>query len=178
MVAGLLLGIGFFTIMSAAMQPRRTTPVYDPPVLAGQQLWGACAGGFYARHGDTIVLTSTGHCTSEGTVAYDPDGTTVRGVFGPAARDASCPYPVHTCASSDLNYLVVAPDRIPWGHLNVVDWARPATGSSRRARGRSPAPTSRSVTGSRSTAATSTAAERWLRRARTSTPRPRTGPSS
>ena len=29
--------------------------------------------------------------------------------------------PGHTCASSDLNYLVVAVDRIPWGHLNVVD---------------------------------------------------------
>ena len=27
----------------------------------------------------------------------------------------------HTCAASDINYLVVAPDRIPWGHLNVVD---------------------------------------------------------
>jgi hypothetical protein len=120
-LAGLLLGMGCFWIASAAMQPRRTTPVYDPPVLAGQQLWGACAGGFYARHGDTIVLTSTGHCTSEGTVAYEPDGTTVRGVFGPAARDASCPYPGHTCAASDLNYLVVATDRIPWGHLNVVD---------------------------------------------------------
>ena len=120
-LAGLLLGIGSFSIVSAAMQPRRTTQVYDPPVLAGQQLWGACAGGFYARHGDTIVLTSTGHCTSEGTVAYDPDGTTVRGVFGPAARNAWCPYPGHTCAASDLNYLVVAPERIPWGHLNVVD---------------------------------------------------------
>jgi len=120
-LAGLLLGIGSFSIVSAVMQPRRTTPVYGPPVLAGQQLWGACAGGFYARHGTTIVLTSTGHCTSEGIVAYDPDGTTVRGVFGPAARDASCAYPGHTCAASDLNYLVVAVDRIPWGHLNVVD---------------------------------------------------------
>ena len=29
--------------------------------------------------------------------------------------------PEHTCAASDINYLVVAPDRIPWGHLNVVD---------------------------------------------------------
>jgi hypothetical protein len=120
-LVGLLLGIGTFSIVSAAMQPRRTTEVYDPPVLAGQQLWGACAGGFYARRGDMIVLTSTGHCTSEGTVAYDPDGATIRGVFGPAARDAACPYPGHRCASSDLNYLVVAPGRIPWGHLNVVD---------------------------------------------------------
>ncbi len=116
----LLLVTGALAV-AQAMQPKRTTPVYDPPVLAGQQLWGACSGGFYARRGDTIVLTSTGHCTSEGTVAYDPDGVTVRGVFGPAARDASCPYPGHTCAASDINYLVVAEDRIPWGHLNVVD---------------------------------------------------------
>jgi hypothetical protein len=120
-MAGLLLGIGTFSIVSAVIQPRRTAPVFDPPVLAGQHLWGYCSGGFYARRGDTIVLTSTGHCTSEGAVAYDPDGTTVRGIFGPAARDALCPYPGHTCASSDINYLVVAQDRIPWGHLNVVD---------------------------------------------------------
>ena len=120
-VAGLLLGIGIYSIVGALTQPRRTTPVYDPPVLAGQHLWGYCSGGFYARLGDTIVLTSTGHCAGEGTVAHDPDGTGVRGVFGPPARDASCPYPDHTCAASDMNYLVVAADRIPWGHLNVVD---------------------------------------------------------
>ena len=119
-LVGLLLVTGVLAV-GRVMEPRRTTPVYDPPVLAGQQLWGACAGGFYARRGETIVLTSTGHCTTEGTVAYDPDGTTVRGVFGPAARNASCPYPGHTCAASDINYLVVAKDRIPWGHLNVVD---------------------------------------------------------
>lgn len=119
-LVGLILVTGSL-VAARVLQPQRTTPIYDPPVLAGQQLWGACAGGFYARQGDTIVLTSTGHCTSEGTVAYDPDGTTVRGVFGPAAQDASCPYPGHTCASSDINYLVVAVDRIPWGHLNVVD---------------------------------------------------------
>lgn len=107
--------------VAKATQPHRTTPVYEPPVLAGQQLWRACAGGFYARRVDTIVLTSTGHCTTEGTIAYDPDGATVRGVFGPAAGDATCIYPDHTCAASDLNYLVVATDRIPWGHLNVVD---------------------------------------------------------
>ncbi len=120
-LAGLLLGAACYVAAREVMQPRRTTALYSPPVLAGQQLWGYCAGGFYARHGDTIVLTSTGHCTTEGTVAYDPDGTTVRGVFGPAARDASCPYAGHRCASSDLNYLIVAIDRIPWGYLNVVD---------------------------------------------------------
>jgi hypothetical protein len=120
-LAGLALGYGTYTGASILLTPRRTTPVYDPPVLAGQPLWGYCSGGVYARLGDTIVLTSTGHCTSEGTVATDPDGTGVRGVFGPAARDATCPYPGHTCAASDLNYLVVADDRIPWGHLNEID---------------------------------------------------------
>ena len=119
--------------------------MYDPPVLAGQQLWGCCAGGFYARHGDTIVLTSTGHCTTEGTVAYDPDGTTVRGVFGPAARDATCPYPGHTCAASDLNYLVVArgphpvgaPERRRPGHGRLPDHpARHAAARLRRHRDR------------------------------------------
>ncbi len=120
-VAGLVLGVGIYSVVGAATQPRRTTAVYDPPVVAGQQLWGYCAGGFYARHGQTIVLTSTGHCTTEGTVANDPDGVGVRGVFGPRAQDATCPYPGHKCAASDLNYLVVASDRIPWGHLNVVD---------------------------------------------------------
>jgi hypothetical protein len=114
--------VGALSIERAIGRPQRTTAVYDPPVLAGQQLWGACAGGFYARLDETIVLTSTGHCTNEGTTAYDDDGITVRGVFGPAARDATCPYEGHTCASSDINYLVVAQDRIPWGHLNVVDF--------------------------------------------------------
>ncbi len=115
-LVGLLVALG-----ALVSQPRRTTPVHDPPVLAGQHLWGLCAGGFYARRGDTIVLTSSGHCTTEGTVAYEPDLVTVRGVFGPAARDETCPYPDHTCAASDMNYLVVAADRIPWGHLNLVD---------------------------------------------------------
>ena len=104
--------------------PRTSTAratVYDPPVLAGQPLWHACSAGFYARRGDTIVLTSTGHCTAEGTIATDPDGTGVRGVFGPAARAATCDRPGKTCAASDMNYLVVAEDRIPWGRLNLVD---------------------------------------------------------
>ena len=122
LVVGLVVLIGVFAIERTVSPRPRTTQVYDPPVLAGQQLWGACAGGFYARLGATIVLTSTGHCTTEGTVAYDPDGMTVRGVFGPAAQDATCPHEGHTCASSDINYLVVAEDRIPWGHLNVLDF--------------------------------------------------------
>lgn len=121
-LAGVVVAMLVILVGRGALQPRRTTTLYDPPVLAGQQLWGYCAGGFYARYGDTIVLTSSGHCATEGTVAYGPDDITVRGVFGPAARDATCPYEGHQCASSDINYLVVAPDRIPWGHLNVVDF--------------------------------------------------------
>ena len=128
-LVGVLLGLVVAIVVNAApglealglFRPARTTPVYDPPVLAGQHLWGACSGGFYARTVDTIVLTSTGHCASEGTVAYEPDGTTVRGVFGPAARDASCDVAGKTCAASDINYLVVAENRIPWGRLNMID---------------------------------------------------------
>jgi hypothetical protein len=123
-LAGVALGVGAYAGWQAVVRataPHRTTAVYDPPVLAGQPLWGYCSGGVYARLADTVVLTSTGHCTSEGTVATDPDGVGIRGVFGPAARDASCPFAGHVCASSDINYLVVARDRIPWGHLNLVD---------------------------------------------------------
>jgi hypothetical protein len=120
-LVGLLLAVGTASVVSAVATPHRTTPVYDPPVLAGQEIWGACAGGFYARLGTTIVLTSSGHCTDPDTVAYDPAGTTKRGVFSSPARDATCPYPGHTCAASDMDYLVVAQDQIPWGHLNLVD---------------------------------------------------------
>jgi hypothetical protein len=120
-LAGLLGGIISFSVWTTVTTPHRTTPFYDPPVLAGQQVWGFCAGGFYARHGDTVVLTSSGHCTGAGVVAYEPDGVTVRGTFSAPAHDPSCPYAGHACAASDMNYLVVAPDRIPWGHLNVVD---------------------------------------------------------
>ncbi len=55
-----------------------------------------------------------------GTTATSPDGT-VQGIFGPTAQDATCAYPDHTCQASDMNYLIVAPDRIPWGHLNEID---------------------------------------------------------
>jgi hypothetical protein len=120
-LAGIAVVLGIAALADTIGRPQRTTPVYDPPVLAGQQLWGACAGGFYARRGDTVVLTSSGHCATEGAIAYDPDGTTVRGVFGPATRAPSCPHPDHTCKASDMNELVVADDQIPWGNLNVVD---------------------------------------------------------
>lgn len=121
-VAGAIaaVAIGGIVVLGRA-QPGRTAPAYEPPVVAGRHLWAACSGGFHARLGDTVVVTSSGHCAAEGTVAYEPDGVTVRGTFGPPARDATCPYPDHECAASDMNYLVIAPDRIPWGHLNEVD---------------------------------------------------------
>lgn len=114
-LVGVLLGIGLFWSVSTITTPRRTTPLYDPPVLAGQQIPGYCSGGVYARHGDSIVLTSSPHCGNEGTVEGD------QGVAGPRAQDATCPYAGHTCHASDMNYIVVARDRIPWGHLNVID---------------------------------------------------------
>lgn len=114
-----VVGVGI--VVQQAPAPRRSTAIYEPPVLAGRHLWAACSGGFHARLGDTVVVTSSGHCAAEGTVAYEPDGVTVRGTFGPAARAETCPYPGHECAASDMNYLVIAPDRIPWGHLNEVD---------------------------------------------------------
>ena len=109
-------------VVSRAGLPRGSTPAGDRPVLAGRQLWGSCAAGFYARRDQTIVLTSSAHCASEGLVATDPDGHGVRGVFGPAAVLDPCPHAsTHTCRPSDINVLVVAPDRIPWGRLDTVD---------------------------------------------------------
>ena len=120
-VIGALTGAALLWLAQPYLDLPRTTPVHDPPVLAGQALWAACSGGVYARQGETIVLTSSGHCATQGTLATDPDGSGVRGVFGPPARSATCPHPDHTCSPSDMNYLVVAPDRIPWGHLNQLD---------------------------------------------------------
>jgi hypothetical protein len=111
--------MGLAVVANLSMTP--SAPVGSPPVVAGRQLWASCAAGFYARDGDTIVLTSSAHCAAEGATAYAPDGRTVRGVFGPAAVLDPCPHERHTCRPADMNYLVVAPDQVPWGRLNVVD---------------------------------------------------------
>lgn len=42
-------------------------------------------------------------------------------VVGPTAQDPICPHARHTCHASDMNYLVLAPDHVPWGRLNVID---------------------------------------------------------
>src|SRR3712207_8725989 len=60
-------------------RPPRST--LFPYTTLFRSLWGSCAGGFFARRGDTVVVTSSAHCAAEGTTAYEPDGRTVRGVF-------------------------------------------------------------------------------------------------
>jgi hypothetical protein len=95
----------------------RTTPVYDPPVLAGQMV--SCTAGFYARRGDTIVLTISDHCYDRANPPRDAAGRLI-GTYGADARRADCP-PGRTCAGSDIVELILEPDHIPWGHLNLVD---------------------------------------------------------
>jgi hypothetical protein len=97
----------------------RTTTRFDPPVWAGQWVPNACSGGFYARQGATIVLTIVGHCATPGATLRDGDGVAL-GVFGPLARLDDCPAG-RLCAPSDFLTLALAPEWIPWGHLNVVD---------------------------------------------------------
>jgi hypothetical protein len=100
-------------------QTARATVRFDPPVWAGQNVPGACSGGFYARHGSTIVLTIVAHCAVPGVTLRGLDGRAI-GVFGPRAELTDCPTG-RFCAPSDFLALALAADRIPWGHLNVVD---------------------------------------------------------
>jgi hypothetical protein len=97
----------------------RTTPRFDPPVWAGQNVTSACSGGFYARHEQTVVLTLSAHCATPGVTLRDGDGRLI-GVLGPRAELADCPNG-RFCAPSDFLTLALAPDRIPWGHLDLVD---------------------------------------------------------
>ena len=122
MAVGALLALTVMVavVASPSLGPRAPS-AGDPPVQAGRQLWGSCAGGFYARQGQRIVVTSSAHCATEGTTAIEPGGGLVLGVFGPGAVLEGCPHDGHTCRPSDVNYLVVAPDRIPWGRLDRVD---------------------------------------------------------
>jgi hypothetical protein len=96
----------------------RTTAEFDPPVWAGQDVPGACSGGFYARTDATIVLTIVAHCAEPGNTLRDGRGFI--GVFGPRAELSDCPEG-RFCAPSDILAMALAADRIPWGHLNLVD---------------------------------------------------------
>jgi hypothetical protein len=109
-------------VMRERAETTRTTARFDPPVWAGQNVPGRCAtGGFYARDEQTIVLTIAAHCADAipGTALRDPDGRLI-GIFGPVAELPDCPAG-RFCAPSDFLSLALAPDRIPWGHLNLVD---------------------------------------------------------
>ena len=100
-------------------QTARTTARFDPPVMAGQNFIIGCAGGFYARHETTIVLVISAHCFNPGDTLHDAEGQAI-GVLGPRAQLTDCPED-RFCAPSDIQTLALAPDRIPWGHLNMVD---------------------------------------------------------
>jgi hypothetical protein len=97
----------------------RTTARFEPPVWAGQNFIAPCAGGFYARQAFTIVLVISAHCLNPGDTLRDADGKLI-GVLGPRAELPDCPEG-RFCAPSDILTLALAPDRIPWGHLNMVD---------------------------------------------------------
>jgi hypothetical protein len=100
----------------------RTTPEFDPPVWAGQNVPVPCAtGGFYARDQQAVVITIAAHCfvALPGSTWHDLDGRLI-GTFGPAMEEPDCPTGRY-CAAADFIALELAPDRIPWGHLNLVD---------------------------------------------------------
>ena len=102
--AAAVLGVRFLT------QTGPGTSVDEPPVSAGQQLWGTCAGGFYARPGEQIVDV-------ERALRHRGDGGAQRRRrgsrrFGPSLGTRG-PVEGHRCAPSDMNYLVVAGDQVP-----------------------------------------------------------------
>lgn len=124
-VAGIVIAAAAYRavgVIRDLAETTRTTARFDPPVLAGQNVPGGCAtGGFYARDDQTIILTIAAHCADAmpGATLRDPDGRLV-GIFGRAAELSDCPAG-RFCAPSDITSLALAPDRIAWGHLNLVD---------------------------------------------------------
>jgi hypothetical protein len=118
-VALALVGALGAVVLRDRAETARTTTRYDPPVWAGQNVPGACSGGFYARDGDAIVITIVGHCALPGTTLRAADGSPI-GVFGPLASIDDCPVG-RSCFASDFLALELAPAWIPWGHLDQVD---------------------------------------------------------
>jgi hypothetical protein len=121
LLAVVVASVGYWVVgvMRDRAEIARTTARFDPPVWAGQNVPGACSGGFYARRGSTIVLTIVAHCAEPGNTLRDALGRTI-GVFGPRAELADCPTG-RFCAPSDILAMDLGRDYIPWGHLNLVD---------------------------------------------------------
>lgn len=123
-MAGLLVAAAAALAVMALLdraQTARSEPRFDPPVWAGQNVPGCGTGGFYARDQEQIILTVAPHCfhSKPGTSMFDTDGRLV-GVFGALAELPDCPAD-RFCAPADIVSLAIAPDRVPWGHLNMVD---------------------------------------------------------
>lgn len=88
------------SVMRDRAETTRTTARFDPPVWAGQNVPGACSGGFYARDRQTIVLTIVAHCATPGATLRGSDGRLV-GIFGRAAELSNCPAG-RFCSPSEL----------------------------------------------------------------------------
>lgn len=104
-------------------QQRRQAPVYDPPVLAGQVVSPGCSGGVYARTAEgVLVITTTGHCSNAGDPKSMPDGGPFVGYASAPSNWATCDRPgKNRCTASDMAYVTLVPEMIPWGHLNEID---------------------------------------------------------
>ena len=66
---GIVIGIGGVWVAATIRdrnQTARTTARFDPPVWAGQNVPGACSGGFYARRDKTIVLMMIAELQADG----------------------------------------------------------------------------------------------------------------
>ncbi len=121
LAAIVLATVGYWAVgaIEERNQTARTTARFDPPIMAGQNFIIGCAGGFYARHESTIVLLISAHCFNPGDTLRDAGGRAI-GVIGPRAELTDCPEG-RFCAPTDIQTLALAPDRIPWGRLNMVD---------------------------------------------------------
>jgi hypothetical protein len=119
-LVGVLVAIG--RAWQIAQSTSRSTPVYAPPVLAGQGLGYGCSGGVYAKTaGGAIVLTTTGHCLTEGMTALRADGTPI-GTASAWSNWATCAKPgKNRCTASDMAYVTLLPEVIAWGHLDQID---------------------------------------------------------
>ena len=105
------------------LRRERTTPVYDPPVLAGQVASPGCSGVVYAltANGD-IVITTTGHCSNEGDPKQMPDNGRFVGTASAPSNGIPCDRPgKNRCTASDMASITLVPEIIAWGHLNEID---------------------------------------------------------